>query len=107
MNHKEKQMIEYTVRVDDGNQEWFFDNKRHRVGGPAVEWLDGSKHWYVNGKRHRTDGPAIELADGRKYWYVDGIELSEAEFNRLGEVKELSVGEIEALLGYSIKVVKE
>ena len=40
-------MIEYTVRVYD----------------------DGDKWWYLNGKRHREDGPAFEGADGEKWWY--------------------------------------
>ena len=122
-------MIEYTVRVEGEKTEWFFEGKRHRLDGPAVEhadgskewWFDGNLHrldgpaiedsdggksWWVNGKLHRLDGPAIECASGSKLWYVNGKELSEAEFNRLGNVKELSVKEIEALLGYSIKVVK-
>lgn len=31
---------------------------------------NGSKSYFFNGKRHRANGPAVEYADGRKeYWY--------------------------------------
>ena len=62
----------YTVKVsDNGDKEWYLDGKRHRVGGPAIEFANGSKYWFLNGKLHRTDGPAIEGADGSKFWYQD------------------------------------
>ena len=32
----------------------------------------GFKSWYFNGKRHRTDGPALEYSDGSKEWYING-----------------------------------
>jgi len=66
-------MIIYTVKVsDNGDKEWFLDDKRHRVDGPAYEDASGSKEWYLHGKRHRVDGPAIEYAYGGKHWYLDG-----------------------------------
>jgi len=77
-------MIEYTVKVTDEKTEWYFE-----------------------GNRHRLDGPAIECANGRKEWWVEDRKMSEAEFNKLFNVKELSVKEIESLLGYRVKVVKE
>ena len=77
----------YTVKVDDdGTKEWFLGGKRHRVGGPAVEYADGSKYWYQDNKRHRVDGPAGEFANGSKYWYqndrchrVDGPAMEFAD----------------------------
>jgi len=78
-------MIEYTVRV--------FDN--------------GDRGWYLNGERHREDGPAIEYADGLSVWFLNGIEYTEEEFiKKKTKTKELTVAEIEELLGYPVKVVK-
>jgi hypothetical protein len=100
-------MKEYTVKVDEkGTKYWYLNGKLHREDGPACEWANGSKSWYLNGERHREDGPAMEFADGTKYWLLDGIVYSEKEYwNRLKPVKELTVAEIEALLGHRIKVV--
>ena len=33
---------------------------------------NGTKNWYLNGRRHREGGPAIEYASGLKYWYYEG-----------------------------------
>lgn len=51
--------------------EWWVNDKLHRIGGPAVEWVSGSKEWYINGYPHRIDGPAIELKR-IKEWHVNG-----------------------------------
>ena len=76
-------MIEYTVKVhDNGDKEWYLDDKLHCEHGPAVEWANGTKYWYLDGVLHRTDGPAFEGASGTKEWYLNGEELTEAEFNR-------------------------
>ena len=78
-------MITYTVKVDSY----------------------GTKFWYLNGQYHREDGPAIEYANGDKSWWLNGKYITEAEFNaRMNPAKELTVAEIEKLLGYSVKVVK-
>ncbi len=120
-------MIEYTVRVDrdrtewylngklhredgpaieyaNGYKEWWVNDKRHRTDGPAVEW--GNKAWWVNGQRHRIDGPAIEFFTGNKEWWVNDKAYTEQEFIQMTQGKELSIAEIEELLGYKIKVVK-
>jgi hypothetical protein len=99
----EKQV--YEVRVgDNGDCEWYQNDKRHRLDGPAIECANGDRYWYQNGKLHRADGPAIEYANGTRYWYqngklhrldgpavewangskqywIDGKYLTEAEFN--------------------------
>ena len=122
-------MIEYTVKVfDSGTRYWYLNDKYHREDGPAIEWADGSNEWWLNGERHREngpafdvdgrkewclngklhreDGPAVEWADGTKEWWLNGIQYSEEDYwNQLRPVKELTVAEIEALLGYQIKVV--
>ena len=38
---------------------------------------NGDKQWFLNDKLHREDGPAIELANGYKAWYLNGEELAE------------------------------
>lgn len=99
-------MKEYKVVVDDeGTRRWYNqEGNIHREDGPAVEWTDGSNWWYINGNVHREDGPAIEDVNGEKIWYINGQELTEEEFNNRNN-KELTVNEIEQLLGYKIKVV--
>ena len=79
-------MIEYTVKV----------------------YSDGSKAWYLNGKKHREDGPAVEYADGSKKWYLNGDYYTEEQFNNKmnPSAKELTVAQLEELLGYPVKVVK-
>ena len=96
------------ITWSDGAKHWYQNEKRHREDGPASEYPDGSKFWYQNGKRHREDGPAIEGSDGTKKWFLDGIEYSESEFlKKTRPVKEYTVAELETLLGYPVKIVKE
>jgi hypothetical protein len=130
IQNKGGEMKEYTVKVfDSGTRYWYLNGKYHREDGPAIEWADGSNEWWLNGERHREngpafdvdgrkewclngkphreDGPAVELADGTKEWWLNGVEYTEEEFNKkTAKVKELTVAEIESLLGYQIKVVK-
>jgi hypothetical protein len=61
-------IVEYT----SGTKVWYWNGKRHRTDGPAIEHFDGTKQWYLNGKQHRTDGPAYEDADGTKEWRTNG-----------------------------------
>ena len=68
---------------------------------------DGYKAWYLNGKCHRVDGPAREFSDGSKEWCIDGIQYTEAEFiAKTKSVKELTMEQLENLLGYPVKIVK-
>jgi hypothetical protein len=101
-------MIEYTVEVyDNGTRHWYLNGQLHREDGPAIESYDGSRYWYLNGKYHREDGPAIEYSDGTPEWWLNDEEYTEEEFlKKTAKSKELTVAEIEALLGYSVKVVK-
>ena len=92
----------------DGNKYWYLNGKRHREDGPAIEFANGDKHWYLNDKLRHEDGPAIEFANGDKFWYLNGVICTEAEFNaKMHPVKELSVADIENLLGFKVKIVKE
>ena len=65
--------IVYEVHVcNNGDKEWFLNEKRHREDGPAIEWGNGDKSWFLNGKLHREDGPAVEGSDGTKHWCLNG-----------------------------------
>jgi hypothetical protein len=100
---------EYTVKVyDNGTKHWSLNGNLHREDGPAVERADGTKSWFLNGNLHREDGPAIELADGIKCWFLNDESYTEEEFlKKTSKVKELTVTELEKLLGYPVKIVKE
>jgi hypothetical protein len=98
-------MIEYKVRVyDSGTRHWFVNDILHRTDGPAVEYADGSRFWYLNGNLHREDGPAVERSNGDCFWYLNDVEVTEEEVMK--PAKELTVAEIEQLLGHKVKIVK-
>ena len=91
----------------DGTQHWYQNGQVHRLDGPAYIYSNGSQRWYQNGQRHRLDGPAVICADGSQYWYLEGVNVTQkAHALRTRPVKELTVAEIEALLGYAVKIVK-
>ena len=127
---EEYRMIEYTVRVyDNGDKWWYLNGKRHREdgpaierasggkafylngkvhreGGPAVEWADGEKEWYLDNRKHREDGPAIERADGSKRWFLNGEQLTETEFkNRMNKPCSGKVVEVEGVKYKLVEVV--
>ena len=63
--------------------------------------------WRLDGKIHREDGPAIEYASGDKEWWLNGEKYTEKEFlAKTRPVKELTIAEVEKLLGYPVKIVK-
>ena len=90
----------------NGSKAWYQNDMLHRLDGPAVEHGNGSKSWYQNGELHRLDGPAIECTNGDKMWYIDNVKLTEAEFSKRMNQKEMTVAEIATALGYEVKVVK-
>lgn len=99
-------MKEYTVKVHScGTKMWYLNGRLHREDGPAIEWADGSNEWWLNGKRHREDGPAVEFWCGEKHWFLNDVWLSEEEFNARTKVKEVTINELEKLLGCKVKVV--
>ena len=100
-------MIIYTVTVDNlGTKQWYQDDKRHRIDGPAVEYADGSKYWFLNDKLHRVDGPAVEWSDGSKHWYLDGNKLTQAQWLEAVKPKVAScVGKIVEVDGVKYKLV--
>ena len=67
----------------------------------------GEQRWYLDDKLHRKDGPAIIYGDGSCLWYLYGGNITEQEHRqRTNPTKELTVAEIEALLGHKVKIVK-
>ena len=101
-------MKEYKVTVDKlGTTQWYHNGQKHREDGPAVVMANGNKEWWVNGKNHRLDGPAVVREDGNKEWWIDGVEYTESEFLQITQpAKELTIAQIEEILGHKIKVVK-
>jgi hypothetical protein len=98
-------MIEYKVKVcDNDTQEWYLNGNRHRTDGPAYIGANGYQAWFLNGNRHRTDGAARIWANGYQEWYLNGKEVPKAAV--MQPTKELTVAEVERLLGYRIKIVK-
>ena len=98
-------MIEYKVRVyHNGAREWLLDGIRHREDGPAIEYANGDRYWYLNGNLHREDGPAVEYASGVREWWLNGKRVTEEDVMK--PAKELTVAEIEQLLGHKVKIVK-
>ena len=86
-----------------GTREWRRDGKRHRDGGPAIEWFDGTKVWFQHGQLHREDGPAYVGRDGDKQYHLFDEELAYPDFvRRVAELKqqrhEQSVAEHFALM---------
>ena len=101
-------MQEYTVTIDEnGTQHWYQNGQLHRVDGPAVIYANSEQRWYQNDQLHRLDGPALIYATGEQHWYLEGVNVTQKQHElRTQPVKELTVAEIEALLGYAVKVVK-
>jgi len=104
---------EYTVKVvthgrNKGHQVWYLNGKLHCSNGPAIIYADGSTQYYIDGQLHREDGPAIEWASGIKRWFLQDVEYSEEDFNNhTNPAQELTLGEIEKLLGHPVKIIKE
>jgi len=105
-------MQKYYVQVfTNGNIFWYSDpgcTIIHRENGAAVDRFDGYKEYFQNGKLHRLDGPARIWPDGTEQYWIDGVQYSKEEFlAETNPVKELTVADIEKLLGYQVKIIKE
>lgn len=75
----------------------YIEIKRIDLGNGAICVIDGigTKNWFLNDRRHRLDGPAIEYVCGVKHWsetagnwsecvnqwFIGGIEYTEEEFD--------------------------
>ena len=104
LHRKDGPAVEYA----DGDKEWYIHDNLHREDGPAIEYTNGDREWYIHGNPHREDGPAIEYTNGDREWYLNGEKLTEEEFlKRTTKHKELSIRELEEILGYPVKIIKE
>ena len=91
----------------DGTKDWYQNGQLHRTDVPAIERSNGTKEWFQNGQRHRADGPAVVFEDGDKRWCINGKYLTEAEFLAATQpVVEMTVADIEKLVGKRVKIIK-
>ena len=95
------------IEYSNGDRVWYQNGQLHRIDGPAIEGMSRHKEWWQNGQLHRTDGPAVVFEDGVNHWYINDKKLSEAEFLAATQpVVEMTVADIEKLLGKRVKIVK-
>ena len=95
------------VECSNGDKVWYQNGQLHRTDGPAIDRASGHKEWWQNDLCHRTDGPAVVFEDGDKRWCITGEELTEAEFLAATQpVVEMTVADVEKLLGKRVKIVK-
>ena len=95
------------IEYSNGDRVWYQNGQLHRIDGPAIEGMSRHKEWWQNGQLHRTDGPAVVFEDGDNYWYINGKRMTEAEFLAARHpVVELTVADIEKLVGKRVKIVK-
>ncbi len=62
-------------------EEWWKDGMRHREGGPAYTHND-NKVWFYEDKLHRLDGPAVIEGGGPKQYWIMGQRMSEKEYKK-------------------------
>jgi hypothetical protein len=97
----------FTVKIDQwGNKHW-----SHNDALVKVEWQHGNISHYKDGKLHNEDGPAYVDHYGNKHWYLEGRPFyNEQEWQtevakRNPPTKELTVAQIEGILGFKIKII--
>ena len=101
--------LKYRIEVDSCGTRRYYDkaDQLHRTNGPAIEYTDGTKRWYQRGQKHRTDGPAVEYTNGYLEWWLNDKQMFEAEFLAATQpVVEMTVADIEKLLGKRVKIIK-
>ena len=80
MRHNKKKPA---VQWDNGDEEWWYLDKLHRVDGPAIYYNNGEfREYWCHGKLHREDGPAIIGGDSY-FWFWNGEPVSFLEWYRL------------------------
>lgn len=98
----------------NGDTEWWCMGKRHREGGPAVEWMFDSyttkigehrrKEWWFHGKRHRLDGPALWTSDdaNQTTWRINGHKIDDVAYQQW--LQDMGI-DIHNLNEYDISVI--
>jgi hypothetical protein len=84
------------VYKNNYGDEYYFnaDKQLHREKLPAVIRKVGTgrfhKEWWFNNRRHRTEGAAVEYANGTNSWYYQGEHIdcqTQEEFVKLIKLK--------------------
>ncbi len=95
------------IEHENGNKMWYLNGHVHREDGPAIANSSGYKAWYKDGGYHRDDGPAREFPNGRVEYWLNGDHLTKDQWEAATRPpEELTVAQIEQLLGKRIKVIK-
>jgi hypothetical protein len=53
------------------HKEYWIKGLRHRIDGPAIEYLDGDYEYWEEGRLHNLQGPA-KCIDGVVEYWIDG-----------------------------------
>ncbi len=48
-----------------------------------IEWSHGTKEYRFDNKLHRINGPAIEYSNGTKEYYYDDMQMTVKEYNTI------------------------
>lgn len=71
------------------NKQW------HCEIGPAIIWDDGSLEWWQNDKKHRLNGPAVIYNHGNiKRYYINDKSYKEKEYWKHPLIVEYKLNEI-------------
>jgi len=55
IEHIEEDGLVYEVKTYTcGNKSWHYKDKKHRLNGPAIEYVNGNKSYYINGIFFKT-----------------------------------------------------
>ena len=70
------------IVIDQQGNTKYYDSKDrlHRQDGPAVLYANGDYTWYYQNKRHRTDGPAMDWTSSygnnkTVRWFIHGVQF--------------------------------
>ena len=53
--------FEYDVEIDQYTTKWYFNDRFHRINGPAIEYADGDNQWFLNGVEYTKSNFYIAL----------------------------------------------
>jgi hypothetical protein len=54
--------------------------KEDNITYKIIIWKNGTKWWLFNNKYHRIGGPAIEINNGNIVWFLDGLLYNYEEY---------------------------
>lgn len=52
----------------------------HDLRYPTIVEASGDQSWFCNNLRHRVGGPAIISPDGTEWFYLNGIPYNESDY---------------------------